>query len=630
MLRRYIFSILFFIIALQFMILGSVTFAHSNLEQTYPKQGEKIPQSPKTFEIWFQDPVVTHPDSIRIFNESGEVQETDEVSVDPNSKNHILTTIKNPLPNGNYLAKIKVIALDGDVLNEEVRFTVSHQETAITNNALEIIDFSPADGEIIDGSPQRIELWFNQPVEITAIGLFDDRQHAVELKKPYTDPSDPEHIIVELEEKLSSGTYQVTWYARQLEARSQPDRLDVFYFAVDKFTPITQEDVGNPTTFSWFTNLGLKQVGYWLLFIGITTLFGGAFFHTFILKRASDNRWNRISLFLLMLVLVGWAFVITNQQKELQTLNIEQFLSIKFVWIPIVQVILLVTGFFFHKIKLLFYFTALILSIFIIGHAPYPRYGGYITMAINAIHLTAASVWIGGLLALIMIPQKERIKEWLKEILPEFSKWALISLIAIITTGLVMVTQYVPSFTLESFMRSEWGKSILFKIGLTFIVLLIGIFQWNTIKQIATKSVNVVMSRAKVEVIYGVLIMLFASLLVVSTPSSAEQGIYPTSIEKKDVGLRVDLTPLYPGLNELSLNFDNENIKKVEVTLSMPPNYEVTYNAFNIGNGEFKLTGNLLHAAGTMTMKVKATTEKGELVEFPFKIVVPGEMRFNE
>lgn len=62
----------------------------------------------------------------------------------------------------------------------------------------------------------------------------------------------------------------------------------------------------------------------------------------------------------------------------------------------------------------------------------------------------------------------------------------------------------------------------------------------------------------------------------------------------------------------------------------MPPNYNVTYKAFKIDDGVFKITGNLLHAAGTMGMNVKVINANGEEIEFPFEIVIPGEMRFNE
>lgn len=59
-----------------------------------------------------------------------------------------------------------------------------------------------------------------------------------------------------------------------------------------------------------------------------------------------------------------------------------------------------------------------------------------------------------------------------------------------------------------------------------------------------------------------------------------------------------------------------EKVKNVEVTLSMPPNYKVNYNAFKVDDRTFKITGNLLHAAGTMEMEVKAKKEDGEEIEY--------------
>jgi copper transport protein len=266
----------------------------------------------------------------------------------------------------------------------------------------------------------------------------------------------------------------------------------------------------------------------------------------------------------------------------------------------------------------------------ITGHAAYPRYGGNLSILVNTVHLLAASIWIGGLFAIITIPKKGEIKELLKDTLPNYSKWALISLVVIIVTGLYMTNQYVPSFSINSFIKSEWGKAIMVKIVATLIILIVGFFQRKQIKKLTTRTLNTVFNRARVELVYAALIILFASLLVVSTPGAAEQGVYPSSLEKENIELNVDFTPLYPGLNVLSMNFSGEEVENVEVILSMPPNYNVTYKAFEIDDGVFKITGNLLHAAGTMGMNVKAIKANEEQIEFPFKIVTPGEMRFNE
>ncbi len=85
------------------------------------------------------------------------------------------------------------------------------------------------------------------------------------------------------------------------------------------------------------------------------------------------------------------------------------------------------------------------------------------------------------------------------------------------------------------------------------------------------------------------------------------------------------------GLNTITLDFGNEpKIRNVKVELSMPPDWRIENKAFKVGQGIYKLTGNLLHAAGTTNLKVNITMESGEEIQIPYRIVVPGEVRFNE
>ena len=608
------------------------SFAHSTLEEASPMEGEKLNESPSTLEFWFQDPVFLHPESIQLNAPSGNRIELENVRVDSEDKTHIISDLNKKLPAGNYAAKISVIALDGDVLEQKLNFEVVEQEETQQQMPLEILRNYPDDGEITAGSPRKLDLWFNQPADMTAVGVFDDRQQSISIKEPFVDPNDPNHVIVEFNEELPKGSYQVTWYARPSASEniSLPDTIDVFYFAVDEFTAIQQPNEGEPVKSVWFASMGLKQMGYWLFFIGISALFGDAFFRAVIQKRRTSLKRSKVSFVLLFSVSIGVSLILVAQKNELESLSFIQFLSLKFVWIPILQVGLLLVGIFLGKARLFLFAVSLMLLPFTTGHAAYPRYGGYLSMSVNSIHLLAASVWIGGLLALLTLPKKEQMKEFLQDTLPRFSKWAFSSLIVIIITGLYMTTQYVPSFTVESFWKSEWGKAIILKILLTMGVLVFGFIQRRLIKQLTEKAVKKAINLVRVELIYAVLLLLFASVLVVSTPSSAEQGVYPSTIEKEDIELNVSFSPLKLGLNVLTMKFEGETVEDVEVSLSMPPNYKVNYRAFNVGEGEFKLAGNLLHAAGTMDMMVRATMANGENIEFPFKVAIPGEFRLNE
>lgn len=122
----------------------------------------------------------------------------------------------------------------------------------------------------------------------------------------------------------------------------------------------------------------------------------------------------------------------------------------------------------------------------------------------------------------------------------------------------------------------------------------------------------------------------FASILVVTTPSAAEQGVYPIHEEDQDK-LEIQVSPFKPGLNVMNLDFKTQQeVKAVSVEISMPPRYRVKYEAFNLGQNQFAITGNIFHAAGTLFMEVKAELQSGEEKTYEYSIVVPGESRVNE
>jgi copper transport protein len=622
---------LFLLLVFIFISPPLTSLAHSSLEKTYPKEGEKLNSSPESIEVWFQDPVVLHSESIKVKDSNGNYIDIGKAFVDSDDKTHIISPIPGELSTGLYIAEINVIALDGFVMNEEIKFQIINDEEIIKEDRLKVLKYSPVDGEITNKMVNQIDLWFNKPAEITAIGVFDDKQKPIRLGSPKIDPDNPNHFTVQFDETLQSGTYQVTWYARPIDAEvSQPDILNVFYFAVDEFSPIQQINTGESTRSFSLENFSLKQIGYWFVFVGLTILFGGAFFLQFISKEKKNLKWRKISPIFLSLVVIGEVIILILQKAEVQSISLDEFMRLKFTWIPLLQILFLVLRYFINKYQVFFYSIPVVLIPFVIGHAAYPRYGGYVTMGINALHLLGAAVWIGGLFNLMIHPKKEDMKKWITEVIPKFSKWALLSLVTIIMTGFIMTFQYVPSFSVSSFVESEWGKIIIFKIIVTMLVIMIGFLQRRSLKKWMEGTLRLLIQRTRVELIYAAIILLLASLLVISTPSAAEQGVYPQTIGDRGDELKVGFSPLTPGLSVLTMDFNSRDVKEVKVFLSMPPTYNVEYNSFKVDKNTFKITGNLLHASGTMSMEVTAFYKDGTKDRFLYKVVVPGELRFNE
>lgn len=603
--------------------------AHSSLKKTFPKGGEVLVKTPKSVEVWFEDPVVTHNNSIKIMDSKGK-----QVPVSfsgSEGDGHIITNLKEELENGTYMVKINVIAQDGYGIEEDFRFTVE-EETKSETKEVRLLKSNVSDGEIYGNSPEQLDLWFNQAVELTAIGVFNDNHQPIGLKEAQIDSSNPRHITIPFTEKLSSGTYQITWNASLLNQETssfQSSNMGVYYFAVKEFSPMARNKGNNAEWNISSLSFGLNQIAYWLTFIGLTALFGITWFEKIIIRnRVEQPTLNIIFYFISML---GLILLIIHHKIDFSELTIKEFLAIRFSWVPMGQLILITVGLWFKNMRLFCFGVALILWPFIIGHASYPRYGGYITVVVASLHVLAVGSWIGGLWALVAKPKHLDSKDWFRKVGPYFSKWASISILLIGFSGIWMTIQFLPSFSIESLMDSKWGKSLIAKTLIFLLVISLGYLQRKTVKNYSIKLVDSFFRRARTEVIYGVVLFFFAATLVAANPSAAEQGVYKENTKQSDLNLNVKITPLEMGLNTITLDFENApDIHHVKVEMTMPPLWSKENKAFKINHDTYKMTGNLLHAAGTTYMNVKVIMDSGEKVEIPYKIVVPGEVRVND
>lgn len=90
----------------------------------------------------------------------------------------------------------------------------------------------------------------------------------------------------------------------------------------------------------------------------------------------------------------------------------------------------------------------------------------YYTIGLNYAHLAAASLWSAGLLLLLAVWLKERPEAGRFALL--FSKWALISFIALWVTGILTTLDFLPS--LEYLLYTAWGKWLIAKAALSLLV----------------------------------------------------------------------------------------------------------------------------------------------------------------
>jgi len=105
--------------------------------------------------------------------------------------------------------------------------------------------------------------------------------------------------------------------------------------------------------------------------------------------------------------------------------------------------------------------------------------GGFLPVAADWLHVTAASLWMGGLLGfpilltgpLRAMPAETRAK-LLGHIVPRFSKVATMAVMSLILTGLVAILLHVPS--LSALQNTPYGRALSVKLGLLIFLLALG------------------------------------------------------------------------------------------------------------------------------------------------------------
>jgi copper transport protein len=98
-----------------------------------------------------------------------------------------------------------------------------------------------------------------------------------------------------------------------------------------------------------------------------------------------------------------------------------------------------------------------------------------LSLALDWVHVAAGSLWLGGLAGLLVfasrLPAGHR-RDVLATVVPRFSRLAMLSVIAVILSGVGSSLQHLP--TLPSLWQTSYGQAILVKVALLSVALVLG------------------------------------------------------------------------------------------------------------------------------------------------------------
>lgn len=195
------------------------------------------------------------------------------------------------------------------------------------------------------------------------------------------------------------------------------------------------------------------------------------------------------------------------------------------------------------------------------GHAAAFRPEAY-TIGLDFVHLAAASVWAGGLVLLLAIWLKERPEAGRFALV--FSKWALVSFLALWITGILSTLAFLPSLTYLKY--TLWAKWLFAKIVLSLLVAVTALL----IRLRLRKGDLPRGALLKTDVGLLAALVLVVGVLTYQTPLPKNEELHFHQMGT-DLHITLRITPNIPGDNAFTLKVwlpeDQDEPKQVQLRL---------------------------------------------------------------
>jgi copper transport protein len=182
-----------------------------------------------------------------------------------------------------------------------------------------------------------------------------------------------------------------------------------------------------------------------------------------------------------------------------------------------------------------------------------------LTVISDVAHLSAAAIWLGGLVILFGFLLRKGTTKELSAILPIWSNWAMMAVAVLVLAGTAQALVEIGD--LNALLHTTYGKLVLLKVGLLILVLVVATFSRRlAARKPGQRTVGRLRRTVLAEVAGAVVILVAASALVqtaparsVTTSAAAQQqsGPFTVTLTSNLYQLQLDIDPAKTGDNEL-------------------------------------------------------------------------------
>ncbi|MFJ9290507.1 copper resistance CopC/CopD family protein [Bacillus halotolerans] len=456
-----------------------------------------------------------------------------------------------------------------------------------------IVKSSPGENSELKSAPAQVEIEFNEPVEegFHYIKVYNSDGDRVDTDKTEIKKDNNHIMTVKLKKNLPHDVYRAEWNA--VSADGHPVS-GVIPFSIGKAdggfsSQKTSGSALNPGT----------AADRAILYTAFSLFIGTVFFHLFWYKGDGKKLAKRTKRLLVISVTVlGLALLL---QLPIQTKanaggswgNAFQPGYMKetlfetaggTIWmIQAVLYVLLVlsavpvlrkkrfASFAYWTAPLIFFFGLLLAKAFT-GHAAVVE-EKTVGILMDFLHLSAASIWIGGIAAIVLLlsqewRQPDKTLAW--ETVKRFSPWALTAVGVILFSGLLNGFFIIRS--MDSLFHTAYGQALLVKSGLFVLMLILGSIHFLLTRK---RKGSKITRTLKAEWAIGIAVLITAAVFtsLPSPPEPAPEPFYQTKAIENGQNVSLSISPNQPGKNVFELRVTDHNrdpVKNIQqITLTV-------------------------------------------------------------
>ncbi len=444
----------------------------------------------------------------------------------------------------------------------------------------EFTSSNPTNGAVLKESPKNIEISFSDKINLSfdSFRLLDSDSKQIKTKMPKVEKTG-NSMIVEIP-KLKDGHYVVVYSIVSEDSHVIKGAIS---FSVGKKVIQNVDDnqisklleSKKTPTYLGFT----RNILQFILYISIALTIFLIVFRVFIFDDIKNKQLN--ILFYLATIFgitssilsigiqaaaegsfsISKVFSSTIIFQEIDT-RIGTLYAIRAVLFILLAVLWKLNIKIFTKFILPILALSILLTIALAGHASSGEYQ-QIAFIFDIIHVLAASIWFGGLLALPILLKKANYKE----ILRKFSTIALYCVIAILVTGIFAAWRQIGN--VEVAINTFYGKLVLAKMAMYILLILTAVYTRKFTRMILKQEANIsddtrIKKRILKYIYFECLVLIFVmsttSVLVNAVPAriSYNASVTKQVVTKKSIiEITVDQTKFGP--NEIHVYVLNKN-----------------------------------------------------------------------